>query len=250
MRRLTNPEFIDHAKSIHGNRYDYSKSIYVNNRKKIEIICHIHGSFWQKSDGHLNGRGCKACGYEKNGNTSRLTQQEFLQKCEEIHETRYDYSRVRYIDSHEKVQIGCRKHGWFWQSPVVHVHQKSGCPKCNRSVGELIVEDWLINQKISYICQMKFGDLTNGKRGWGLRYDFYLPNHNTLVEVDGVGHYKDGIGRWVGKHQLTAGDYKQIKENDEIKTLYALRNKLRLLRIPYKNRTDTKNIIPILEKEI
>jgi protein-arginine kinase activator protein McsA len=250
MKRLTAIEFIERAKSIPGNRYDYSKSIYVNGRTRMEILCPTHGSFWQTADDHLQSRGCKACGYEKNGKTSRFTQQEFLQKCKETHGDRYNYSHVKYTECYEKVQIGCLKHGWFWQSPVAHIHQKQGCPKCSRSRGELIIEDWLETQKIVYVCQMKFEGLTNGKRGWGLRYDFYLPDYNTLIEVDGIGHYKTGVGRWFGKHQITVDDYNRNRKNDETKTLYASRNNMRLLRIPYKNRKDTQNIIPILEKEI
>ena len=53
--------FIEKAKVIHGN-YDYSKTIYENTLKNVEIICPIHGEFWQSPNAHLKGSGCPECG--------------------------------------------------------------------------------------------------------------------------------------------------------------------------------------------
>ncbi len=53
--------FITKAKQIHGNKYDYSKSVYIKASKKIKIICPIHGEFWQIADAHLTGKGCRLC---------------------------------------------------------------------------------------------------------------------------------------------------------------------------------------------
>ena len=65
MKKLTTEIFIQHAQKIHGNKYNYSKSIYVNGNIKMEIICPIHGSFWQKSWSHISGRGCPICNSSK-----------------------------------------------------------------------------------------------------------------------------------------------------------------------------------------
>jgi hypothetical protein len=54
-------EFINKAKVVHGNKYDYSKSIYKNTRTKIKIICKNHGEFEQLSSKHLNNQGCAKC---------------------------------------------------------------------------------------------------------------------------------------------------------------------------------------------
>ena len=60
-RRTTN-DFIQHAREIHGNKYDYSKVNYINNHKKVEIICPEHGSFWQAPTLHTHGgNGCPKC---------------------------------------------------------------------------------------------------------------------------------------------------------------------------------------------
>jgi hypothetical protein len=60
-KNKTTEEFIRKAKEVHGDRYDYSKSIYLNDKSKILIICPIHGEFKQISGGHLQGSGCPIC---------------------------------------------------------------------------------------------------------------------------------------------------------------------------------------------
>ena len=56
--------FIKAAKSKHGDKYNYDKVIYRNNKEYIEIICPIHGSFYQRPDSHLHGKGCAFCGLD------------------------------------------------------------------------------------------------------------------------------------------------------------------------------------------
>lgn len=57
-KRKTTKEFIEEAKMVHGNKYDYSKVVYVNNNTKVEIICPEHGSFFQRPNDHLKKNGC------------------------------------------------------------------------------------------------------------------------------------------------------------------------------------------------
>ena len=60
-KKLVKNDFIDKAKEIHGNKYDYSKVDYINNKTKVCIVCPEHGEFWQKPNDHLNGNGCPKC---------------------------------------------------------------------------------------------------------------------------------------------------------------------------------------------
>lgn len=46
-------DFIQKAVSIHGNKYDYSKAKYVSSHTPVEIICPIHGSFYQEPNSHI-----------------------------------------------------------------------------------------------------------------------------------------------------------------------------------------------------
>ena len=50
--------FINKAKKIHGDKYDYSKVEYVNNHTKVCVICPKHGEFWQRPKPHLSKHGC------------------------------------------------------------------------------------------------------------------------------------------------------------------------------------------------
>ena len=63
--RLTKEEFIEKAKKIHGNKYDYSNIKYVNNHTPIELVCKIHGPFKILPSRHLYGAECQKCNYSK-----------------------------------------------------------------------------------------------------------------------------------------------------------------------------------------
>lgn len=62
--------FIEEANKIHGDKYDYSRFIYVKRRVKGKIICSIHGEFEQTPDVHLDNHGCPKCGFESKGETA------------------------------------------------------------------------------------------------------------------------------------------------------------------------------------
>jgi hypothetical protein len=61
-QRKTKEEFIEEAKKIHGDKYDYSKVNYVNTETKVCIRCLEHGDFWITPHAHLSGKqGCPVC---------------------------------------------------------------------------------------------------------------------------------------------------------------------------------------------
>lgn len=62
-RGMTTEEWIERARQIHGDKYDYSQTVYVNQRTNVKIICPVHGLFEQKADSHIRGNGCRLCGY-------------------------------------------------------------------------------------------------------------------------------------------------------------------------------------------
>jgi hypothetical protein len=64
-RRHNKHIFIERAKKIHGDKYDYSIVEYKNVRTKVEIICPKHGVFKQTTPHHLNGVGCPTCNSSK-----------------------------------------------------------------------------------------------------------------------------------------------------------------------------------------
>lgn len=129
--RLTQEEFIEKAKAIHGDKYDYSMVEYVNNRTKICIICPDHGEFWQAPDSHLQGHGCPKCRSDKMSKIEKYNNEIFINKARRVHGDKYNYSKVEYINSKTKVCIICPIHGEFWQLPSDHL-RGIGCAACSK----------------------------------------------------------------------------------------------------------------------
>ena len=131
--RYTTDIFIEKAKSIHGDKYDYSKVEYVNSKTKVCIICPVHGEFWQDPGSHIVKKyGCRFCGYDKLSKSRRYDKSVFVQRAKRIHGDKYDYSKVEYVNSYTKVCIICPKHGKFWQTPINHVDLKHNCALCGK----------------------------------------------------------------------------------------------------------------------
>lgn len=110
-------EFIKRAINVHGDKYDYSKSRYVNYDTKIEIICKEHGSFWQTPGNHLKGKGCPYC----SGN-AKMTKESFVEKARKIWGERFDYSLVEYRNNMTKVCIIDKDGKKYFQTPANHLY--------------------------------------------------------------------------------------------------------------------------------
>ena len=129
-------EFIRKSILVHGDKYDYSKTEYVNNLKEVIIICKEHGEFSQLPKTHKRGNGCIDCGRERTSKSRKMTTEEFIEKSIELHGDKYDYSKTEYVKSSQKVIIICKEHGEFEQTPNGNLGN-SGCKKCaNKINGE------------------------------------------------------------------------------------------------------------------
>lgn len=246
-KMYTSEEFFDIVKKVHGNVYDYSKSIYTKQKKKIIITCRQHGDFLQSPNKHMKGNGCPKCA--SNRITLKLTKstEKFITESKKIHGKKYDYSKTVYTKNKKNVTIICKNHGDFSQRPSSHL-DGNGCPKCSSSIGENIVRVFLEKNKIYYESQKTFPKCKYKNK---LRYDFYIPEINLLIEVDGFQHFPESVGAFImgfSGHSLTQEMYDLTKLKDKIKDKYASDNGIKLLRIPYKGRSDRQNIIPLLEK--
>lgn len=129
MKKITTQEFIERAKSIHRDKYNYSKSEYINSDSKILIICPIHGEFWQTAYHHLKGCGCPKCAAKEIGGKRRVKKEEWLKRFKEMYGDKYDYSEAEFKTNKDKIKIICPKHGEFWQTPDNHV-SGHGCKAC------------------------------------------------------------------------------------------------------------------------
>jgi len=141
--------FIKKSNKIHNNKYDYSLVEYKNTNTKVKIICPEHGIFEQTPHSHSNGNGCSSCVGLKKPTTN-----EFIKKANKIHNNKYDYSLVKYINTTTYIKIICLNHGIFEQTPQSHTIGKQGCPKCagrNKDIKEIINDFYKIhNYKYDY----------------------------------------------------------------------------------------------------
>jgi len=129
VKSLTCEEFIKKSIEKHGDKYDYSKVVYIDSRSNVIIICKEHGDFLQRPGNHLMGKGCKKCGGRIIENTK-----EFIDKSIELHGDKYEYSKVEYKLTNKKIIIICKKHGEFEILPMVHIRVRGngGCKECKK----------------------------------------------------------------------------------------------------------------------
>ena len=153
--KKTTKEFIENAKLIHGDKYDYSLVNYVNSKTKVKIICPIHGEFEQIPNNHLKGAKCFKCKIDKLTTLNKISVDEFIDKAKLIHGDKYDYSLVEYVTTYTKVKIICPIHGEFEQSPNSHL-RGSNCHECAKITGssklsknKLMSLDTFINKAIT-----------------------------------------------------------------------------------------------------
>ena len=190
-KRKSNDEFIGEAQLIHHNKYDYSKVEYANNKTKVCIVCPEHGEFWQTPSDHLNGKGCPQCA----GNV-RCDKDTFIEKAKRIHNDRYDYSKVEYVNAHTKVCIICPEHGEFWQTPNNHLNG-NGCPLCkNRKIGDGLrdtVEDF--TKKSNEIHDITDCLKALSPQQHNREIDVYIPSLNLGIEYNGLHWHSERLGK-------------------------------------------------------
>lgn len=180
-KRLTTEEFIEKANKIHKNKYDYSKTVYVRSRDKVKIICPEHGAFEQRASSHLEGVGCPKCAkiwsdehkenHKKAARKSRgFSQEEWIEVANNVHNGKYIYDLVDYINKRTKVRIICPTHGEFLQEAGSHL-RGIGCPECGAKIARPLGYTWTKEQheKIEKTCMERYGakrylDSVEGKK--------------------------------------------------------------------------------------
>jgi hypothetical protein len=177
----SNDEFIEKALEFHGETYDYSNVVYVNNSSPVNIVCKLHGMFKQRPDCHLRG-GCYQCRNETIKLQKRKTVDVFIQESKEVHGNSYDYSKVEYVDSDTPVKIICKKHGEFLKCPRHHL-RGGGCMKCTPKTYSKSQINWLtfLNPTIQHAENGGEYCIPETK----YRADGYCKETNTIYEFHG-----------------------------------------------------------------
>lgn len=177
----------------------------------------------------------------------KLTTEEFITKAKLIHGDKYDYGKSVYIDSRQKIEIVCHTHGSFFPLANNHLHKnKYGCPSCDKSKGEIAIENFLKESNLKYKPQYTFVNLKYKKK---LRFDFGIINDKKLlflIEFNGKQHYiKDDF-----MHK-TENDFLLRQLLDKMKQDYCIKNNIPLYIIRYdENITERlQEIKKMYEKE-
>ncbi len=207
MKKLTTKEFIQKAKQVHLDKYDYSKVLYEKSSEKVEIICPEHGSFYQTPNNHLKGKRCNICfkNYKNELQTKDLSY--FINKSNIIHNYIYDYSLANYKSARSKVKIICKKHGVFEQSPDSHFSGR-GCPKCVHKVSkpEIEVQD--------FIKSLGFKIKTNDRKIINpYELDIYIPELKKAIEFNGTYYHYSEKYFTPGKHSTKSKLCKSLNIN-------------------------------------
>lgn len=169
-------EYIQRAKTIHNNLYDYSMTEEPKTCKdKVCIICPKHGKFYMSLDNHVNGKQCcPKCSGKMISKTS-----EFIEASQIKHQNKYDYSKVNYINAKTKVCIICPIHGEFWQEPRHHLNGV-GCPLCSKNHKKTykeFIEDAnkIHNNKYIYPENNTFSSMTS-------KIEIICPEHGSFFQ--------------------------------------------------------------------
>lgn len=191
--KLTLSSFLDKAKETHSDKYDYSLVEYNGYEKKINIVCKEHGVFEQTPHHHLDGQGCKLCGYIQNGKKRNLGIEQFIIKAKEIHGLKYDYSESEYVGTKIDIKIYCKEcKEIFYQKPNYHL-SGNGCPRCfykGTSNEEKDLINFIKNETDLYIEERNRSIITPKE------LDIFLPNKNIAIEYNGLfWHSEDKVGK-------------------------------------------------------
>lgn len=178
-KKYTQEIYIKSAKLIHKDKYDYSKTVVRDSTSKIIIICPIHGEFEQGSYQHINGQGCKSCGFDN----IKYTTKEYIEKCILKHGYKYDYSKTVYKNARTKVDIICPIHGEFSVRANMHLYG-SGCKSCgfiNMANSNIIpFEEFL--ERVKPIHGDKFIYLKENYIKNTQKMDIICPKHGVFVQ--------------------------------------------------------------------
>lgn len=137
---------------IHNNIYDYSKVIWKGSDDNITVICHIHGDFTIGAKYHKNGRGCQTCSKDNNIGYNKHDTERFIKNAIKKWGNEFDYSKVNYKDSNNKVIIICKKHGEIEIFPQNHL--RYGCGSCGRETNKR-------NLDLKETCKREFTSKAN-----------------------------------------------------------------------------------------
>lgn len=185
-KRSTLEEFVAKGQLLYGNLFSYDNVIYVNGRTKVLIHSNLlNEDFLITPIKFINGD-IKKKYLGLDFKSTNLTSEIFIQRGRLIHGNKYDYSKVEYKNLTTKVELICPRHGSFLQCPNDHLN-RNGCPKCNQSKGEKVVESVLKLLNLNFNSQYT---ISFNNRKYKIDFCIFFNNKTIFIEYNGIQHYK------------------------------------------------------------
>lgn len=128
--KLTQDGFLAKARAVHGERYDYSKTVYEHSMREVTITCRVHGDFQQKAYAHVRGEGCRLCGYEEAAANRSDGLESFLSRASKKFGGKFDYSKTEMLKLEDVITVTCPDHGDFTTTAYNFLVSAHGCQDC------------------------------------------------------------------------------------------------------------------------
>lgn len=225
------PDWIKNARAVHGEKYEYDESLPP--QRAADIIrykCPVHG--WQETryDCHvLQGCGCALCAGVQNKLPAEDRKQIWIEKCKKRYPGKYSYRDVVYINNDTPVKIYCKEHHLtFETTPDTHLRGAGGCPLCTKSVGEVEIYKWLSEHDVPFETQKKLPNENMFCKRHYLVADFYLPDINLIIEMNGEQHYQ-----YVDHFHTKDWTLEDQQIRDDTLRAYCKTHRINLLEIKY-----------------
>lgn len=227
--------FVEKAKIKHGDKYDYSKVVYIQGEDKVTIVCPEHGDFVQRRALHLYSSGCPQCGRKKLKQCQPKTREKFIEDAQNKHEDKYDYSKVVYVRNNMKVEIVCPFHDSFFQKPNDHLTGYE-CPKCGTEKVSAKIritsEEFVLRAQVVHSNKYDYSLVENFKDSRSY-LQIVCPDHGSFEQTAKNhlgGHGCPNCGRQFSK---AACDWmKRMAEKDDVKIHTVLDGKEKAIRVP------------------
>lgn len=225
------PDWIKNARAVHGEKYEYDES--RPPQRATDIIrykCPVHG--WQETryDCHVQqGHGCALCAGVLTKMPVEERKQIWIKKCRERFPGKFSYRNVVYVNNDTPVKIYCKEHHiTFETTPDTHLRGSGACPLCTKSVGEVEIFKWLSEHAIPFETQKIIPNENMFCKRQYLVADFYLPDINLIIEMNGLQHYQ-----YVEHFNTKDWTFEDQQIRDDTLRAYCKTHKINLLEIKY-----------------
>lgn len=127
-RKLKQEDVVERFKNVHGEKYDYSKFVYIDKKTKSIITCKVHGDFLQTPHHHLLGCGCPLC--------ARISQRKKI-TTKHFGVGVYDIDNVHELTSIVEKARSC------WRAMIQRCYDKKFQKKHPTYIGCYVCDSWL-----------------------------------------------------------------------------------------------------------